>query len=206
MQTYTTIEKHVRAELVERKSRFIATLAPVKTEEDAQNFISEIRSEHRMARHNVYAYILRENARVRYSDDGEPQKTAGLPALETLKHAGLSDVAVVVTRYFGGILLGTGGLIRAYTQATQLAIEQAQLLVISPCRELVITTSYALYDSLLHTLKANNTRICDTQFSDVVTLTVRILDGDEKPLLKQLTELFRGEENVRVSEVFDAAF
>ena len=106
MASYCTTQGRARAEIVEKKSRFIATVQHVETEEEALAFLDEIRSEHRMARHNVYAYVLRENGRVRYSDDGEPQKTAGMPTLEAIQHAGLTDVAVVVTRYFGGILLG----------------------------------------------------------------------------------------------------
>ena len=106
MSSYTTIEGRAVAEIEEKKSRFIASLAHVETEEEALAFLEEIRAANRMARHNVYAYILRQGGagaagRVRYSDDGEPQKTAGLPTLEVLQHAGLTDVACVVTRYFG---------------------------------------------------------------------------------------------------------
>lgn len=112
MSSYTTIEGRAVAEIEEKKSRFIASLAHVETEEEALAFLEEIRAANRMARHNVYAYILRQGGagaagRVRYSDDGEPQKTAGLPTLEVLQHAGLTDVVCVVTRYFGGVLLGT---------------------------------------------------------------------------------------------------
>ena len=116
MSSYTTIEGRAVAEIEEKKSRFIASLAHVETEEEALAFLEEIRAANRMARHNVYAYILRQGGagaagRGRYSDDGEPQKTAGLPTLEVLQHAGLTDVVCVVTRYFGGVLLGTGGLV-----------------------------------------------------------------------------------------------
>ena len=109
MSSYTTIEGRAVAEIEEKKSRFIASLAHVETEEEALAFLEEIRAANRMARHNVYAYILRQGGagaagRVRYSDDGEPQKTAGLPTLEVLQHAGLTDVVCVVTRYFGGVL------------------------------------------------------------------------------------------------------
>ena len=117
---YKTIAARAEAEIVEKKSRFIGQIAPVATEEEALAFIAEVKAAHRMARHNVYAYVLR-GGRVRYTDDGEPAKTAGMPTLEAIQHAGLEDVAVVVTRYFGGILLGTGGLVRAYTDAAKLA-------------------------------------------------------------------------------------
>ena len=138
MTSYTTIAGRATAEIEEKKSRFIASLAHVETEDEALAFLEEIRAANRMARHNVYAYVLREGGagaqgRVRYSDDGEPQKTAGLPTLEVIQHAGLTDVIAVVTRYFGGVLLGTGGLVRAYTQATQAGIEAAELVVVSRC-------------------------------------------------------------------------
>ncbi len=101
-----------------------------------------------MARHNVYAYVLR-GGRVRYTDDGEPAKTAGMPTLEAIQHAGLEDVAVVVTRYFGGILLGTGGLVRAYTDATKAAIEAADVVTVSVCVDIILEVPYSLYERSL---------------------------------------------------------
>ena len=121
MAAYKTIAARAEAEIVEKKSRFIGQIAPVATEEEALAFIAEVKAAHRMARHNVYAYVLR-GGRVRYTDDGEPAKTAGMPTLQAIQHAGLEDVAVVVTRYFGGILLGTGGLVRAYTDSKKAVI------------------------------------------------------------------------------------
>ena len=123
MAAYQTIAEVAEAEIVEKRSRFIGRIAPVGTEEEALAFIAEVKAAHRMARHNVYAYVLR-GGRIRYTDDGEPAKTAGMPTLEVVQHAGLEDVAVVVTRYFGGILLGTGGLVRAYGQATKRSEER----------------------------------------------------------------------------------
>ena len=141
MSEYATISGRSIAEIEEKKSRFIAHLAHVESEEEALSFLEEIRTEHRMARHNVYAYILRgegASERIRYSDDGEPQKTAGLPTLQTLQHAGLTDIACVVTRYFGGTLLGTGGLVRAYTQATQSAIAKSERVTVSVCIDITL--------------------------------------------------------------------
>ena len=117
MRDYTTIQGMATAEIEEKRSRFIANVSFADTEEKALAFLASVRAQHRTARHNVYAYVLREGGRMRYSDDGEPAKTAGLPVLESIQHAGLTDCVVVVTRYFGGILLGTGGLVRAYTAA-----------------------------------------------------------------------------------------
>ena len=154
MTSYTTIAGRATAEIEEKKSRFIASLAHVETEDEALAFLEEIRAANRMARHNVYAYVLREGGagvqgRVRYSDDGEPQKTAGLPTLEVIQHAGLTDVIAVVTRYFGGVLLGTGGLVRAYTQATQAGIEAAELVVVSRCVDIEVRAAYGKYDQLV---------------------------------------------------------
>ena len=211
MTSYTTIEGRAVAEIEEKKSRFIASLAHVETEDEALAFLEEIRSANRMARHNVYAYVLREggagsSGRVRYSDDGEPQKTAGLPTLEVVQHAGLTDVIVVVTRYFGGVLLGTGGLVRAYTQATQAGVEAAQLVVVSRCVDIRIRTAYAKYDQLMRIAADCKAKVLDTVYDDAVTLQLRMLEGTQDPLLKKLTELERGQENVTVSDPLEAAF
>ena len=209
MASYLTIEGRVQAEIEEKKSRFIAQLCHVESEEEALAFLEEIKATHRMARHNVYAYILRGSGatpRIRYSDDGEPQKTEGLPTLQVLQHAELTDVIAVVTRYFGGTLLGTGGLVRAYTQATQAAIEAATKVTISSCVDITITIPYALYDQLNHTIGHYEAKIMHTNYTDTVTLVVRMLEGTEKDLLKALTELCHGNEIVSTSDPFDAAF
>lgn len=209
MSSYKTILTPCTAEIEEKKSRFIAHLFPVQTEEEALTFLEEVRSEHRMARHNVYAYIIRaENSteRVRYSDDGEPQKTAGLPCLDTLRHAQVSNIAVVVTRYFGGTLLGTGGLVRAYTQATQTALEQAEIVTISRCVDITITLPYALHDQILHIAQECGAKVVSTEYTDAVTVVLRMIDGTQAPLLSKLQEIFRGEEPLHVSAPYDAAF
>lgn len=209
MAHYTTIQGRAIAEIEEKKSRFIAHLAHVETEEEALAFLEKIRAEHRMARHNVYAYVLRgegASERIRYSDDGEPQKTAGLPTLQALQHAGIVNVACVVTRYFGGTLLGTGGLVRAYTQATQAALEQADLVAISRCVDLTIRLGYPLYDPFVRIAADANAKIIDTRYADDVTLCVRMLDGEQDALLLKLTELCHGQEDVAVSEPIDALF
>ena len=125
MTDYMTIRGKTTFEYEEKRSRFIATAAFAGTEEAALAVLQAVRAANRTARHNVYAYVL-QNGRTRYSDDGEPAKTAGTPVLEAIRHAGVSDVIVVVTRYFGGILLGTGGLVRAYTAAAAGALQTAE--------------------------------------------------------------------------------
>ena len=162
-----------------------------------------------MYKRQVYAYVLRgegASERIRYSDDGEPQKTAGLPTLQALQHAGIVNVACVVTRYFGGTLLGTGGLVRAYTQATQAALEQADLVAISRCVDLTIRLGYPLYDPFVRIAADANAKIIDTRYADDVTLCVRMLDGEQDALLLKLTELCHGQEDVAVSEPIDALF
>ena len=211
MASYTTIAGRATAEIEEKKSRFIGQLAHVETEAEALAFLEEVRAANRMARHNVYAYVLREGGagaagRVRYSDDGEPQKTAGLPTLEVIQHAGLTDVIAVVTRYFGGVLLGTGGLVRAYTQATQAAIEATELVVVSRCVDIEVRTTYAKYDQLLRIAADCGAKVLDTVFDQAVTVQLRMLDGTQDALLLKLTELERGHEDVRVSNPLDAAF
>lgn len=211
MASYRTIEGRAVAEIVERKSRFIGHIAHVDAEEEALAFLEEIRAQHRMARHNVYAYVLRGSeggaaGRIRYSDDGEPAKTAGMPTLEAIQHADLVDVAVVVTRYFGGILLGTGGLVRAYTQATQAAIEAAHVVVISQCVDVMVEVPYALYEQAVRAAEACGAHVVGSDFGAEVLLTMRALAGTQEPLLRALTELTRGQCEIIESDPFEAAF
>ena len=158
-----------------------------------------------MARHNVYAYVLR-GGRVRYTDDGEPAKTAGMPTLEAIQHAGLEDVAVVVTRYFGGILLGTGGLVRAYTDATKAAIEAADVVTVSVCVDIILEVPYSLYEQLCRIAEAAGAKLAESDFAENVLLTFRMLDGAQAPFLEKLTELTRGQSEIIVTAPFDAAF
>lgn len=209
MSEYATIAGRCVAEIEEKKSRFIAHLAHVESENEALAFLEEIRAEHRMARHNVYAYILRgegASERIRYSDDGEPQKTAGLPTLQTLQHAGLTDIACVVTRYFGGTLLGTGGLVRAYTQATQAAISESKRVTVSVCIDITLRIAYPLYDQMVRIAADCSAKTLDTQYADAVTLTLRMLEGTQEPFLAKVTELCHGQEDITISKPLNAVF
>lgn len=209
MSEYATIAGRCVAEIEEKKSRFIAHLAHVESEDEALAFLEEIRAEHRMARHNVYAYILRgegASERIRYSDDGEPQKTAGLPTLQTLQHAGLTDLACVVTRYFGGTLLGTGGLVRAYTQATQAAISESKRVTVSVCIDITLRIAYPLYDQMVRIAADCSAKTLDTQYADTVTLTLRMLEGTQEPFLAKVTELCHGQEDITISKPLNAVF
>ena len=209
MSEYATIAGRCVAEIEEKKSRFIAHLAHVESEDEALAFLEEIRAEHRMARHNVYAYILRgegASERIRYSDDGEPQKTAGLPTLQALQHAGLTDIACVVTRYFGGTLLGTGGLVRAYTQATQAAISESKHVTVSVCIDITLRIAYPLYDQMVRIAADCSAKTLDTQYADTVTLTLRMLEGTQEPFLAKVTELCHGQEDITISKPLNAVF
>lgn len=152
MDGYTTIAARAQDEFVERKSRFIGTISPVADEAAALAFIAEQRARYKEATHNVYAYRLREDNTSRFSDDGEPQGTAGRPVLEVLQKEQLVDVAMVVTRYFGGVLLGAGGLLRAYTQGAKCAIDAAQVLHMTPAVRVELDLGYDFYGKLTYLL------------------------------------------------------
>lgn len=206
MEDYRTIRGTASGEYEEKKSRFIAQVSFAATEEEALLFLDTVRAANRTARHNVYAYRLREGSRERYSDDGEPAKTAGVPALEVLQHSGLTDIIVVITRYFGGVLLGTGGLVRAYTTATARALEKAEKVTVRSVVQLCVTVDYAQYERAVLLINAAGGKLDEPQFTDRVSLRWRMPEHTEAPLLTQLRELTRGAANVDVSQPFYAAF
>jgi len=146
MESYDTVISPEMAEFTEKKSRFIGAISPVADESVARAFIDERRNIHREANHNCYAYIIRDGNTLRYSDDGEPSGTAGLPILEVLRREGLWNVAVVVTRYFGGTLLGAGGLVRAYTHGAKIAVDAAKRVTMCPCTLFMLETDYPIYE------------------------------------------------------------
>lgn len=191
MTSYRTIEGAAKAEIIEKKSRFIAHLAHVETEEDALAFLAEVRTEHAQARHNVYAYSLR-GGRARYSDDGEPAQTSGRPTYEALAHAEIVDVICVTTRYFGGTLLGTGGLVRAYTSACQEAIKVAHVVTVSECVDIDITVPYELYQAVARLASESGVNVVQTEFTDQVTLRFRTLADNADALSALLVETTRG--------------
>lgn len=207
---YRTIEGTVSAEVVEKKSRFIAQLAHVDAEDGALAFLEAVRTEHAQARHNVYAYIVRgvdgAAPRVRYSDDGEPSGTSGMPTLNTLQHAGLTDIICVTTRYFGGTLLGTGGLVRAYSAAAQAAIEAAKVVTVSACVDISLQVPYAAYEQIVRTAESAGAIVCASDFAEDVRLVFRMLDGTQDLLIEKLRELTRGQAPIEISEPIEAVF
>ncbi len=200
-----TIRGQATAEIVEKKSRFISQLSHVATEDEALAFLVSIREKHRMARHNVYAYRLRDG-RARYSDDGEPAQTAGRPTLAVLEHEGFVDVVAVTTRYFGGVLLGKGGLVRAYTDAVAKALQAASRAAILSCSDVEAELPYALYDQVKRLLQQKGAEELDTQFSDVVTLTARIKAEEAEGLAQALDQMMHGKGRLVVSPPTDACF
>lgn len=200
MEAYRTIEGRAEGEYEDRKSRFIGIVEPATTEQEALDFLARVRAEHPMARHHVYAYILRAGNRVRYSDDGEPKRTAGIPVLEVLQHAGVSDVACAVVRYFGGTLLGTGGLVRAYTKAPQLALAHAHVVELAPCRDVMVAVPYALYDQVAHRLAEERRTVVDTVYADDVTVQVRVLANEAERFAAQLTDFTNGRAEILIGD------
>lgn len=171
---YFTLKQAAEAQFVERKSEFIGNAAPVTTEREALDFINSIRSKYSDATHNVYAYILREGNLTRFSDDGEPHGTAGLPVLDVLRKEQLCDCAVVVTRYFGGILLGAGGLVRAYSAGAKIGVDAAQKIFLKPFDIIEIHLDYGRYNRIAQLMSAHRVYMVDSDFSDSVYIKGRV--------------------------------
>lgn len=190
--SYKTVKNPADFTLVEKKSEFIGYCAPVKTEEEAIAFVNSIKKKHSDARHNVYAYVLREGFAQRFSDDGEPHGTAGMPVLDSIRKAGVTDVAVVVTRYFGGILLGTGGLVRAYTAAASGALKNADIAEVGDFSLLEIKANYSDYQKIMPLVSAVNARIEDSDFGTDVIMTLMIREELEQNFISNLTETTNG--------------
>ena len=186
-----TIEAH--GEFTEKHSRFIGYCKPVTSEEEATRFISQIRSKHWDARHNVYAYSLREGNIKRYSDDGEPSGTAGMPVLDVIVKNEVFDVCVVVTRYFGGILLGTGGLVRAYSQAAKLALDAGKVALMELCAVCTVHCSYNQYGKVSSLIIDNSSGLDGTDYGADVTLTFHIKPEMLPALSKKLADATSGE-------------
>ena len=196
MTGYRTIAGAVTASFTEKKSEFIGNIAPCCTEEEAIAFIQEIRRQHRKATHNCYAYILRNNNIGRHSDDGEPSGTAGAPMFEVLKKEGLTDVCCVVTRYFGGIMLGAGGLVRAYTNGAKIAVDAAQIKEMRMAELLKLTVDYSLYGKIGAALSDFDVRVCNEDFAADVTVTLYAAEEKSKELSAQLTDICCGKINI----------
>ena len=187
---YKTLRQEAADEVIINKSRFIGYACPCEAEEEALAFLQKIRTKHKDATHNCYAYIIGRNAGImRYSDDGEPGGTAGLPMMEVLKAQGVVNCCVVVTRYFGGVLLGAGGLVRAYTQGTVIALKAAQVVVMEPSQRYLCEVAYPLWDRVTHALKTMPVQLVSSEFTTAVGFTLLVREKDAEAMIADLVRL-----------------
>ncbi len=186
---FYTIKDEVQSEITEKKSRFICTLSPVDSEEAALTFIGRIKKKYYDARHNCSAYILGDRSETtRSSDDGEPQGTAGRPMMDVMTGASLSYTAAVVTRYFGGTLLGTGGLIRAYSQAVKLCIDSASLIKMIRAVRFQAEVGYGDLNMLMKVISSANIKQLDSDYGETIIFTLQVPEESYEAVLKKITE------------------
>ncbi len=198
---YKTLRQSASDELIINKSRFIGYGSPAQTEEEALAFLKGIREKHKDATHNCYAYVIGRNAGImRYSDDGEPGGTAGLPMMEVLKAQGVVNCCVVVTRYFGGILLGAGGLVRAYTQGCVAALKASGMVVMEPSQQYLCEVGYPLWDKVQYALKSLPVQLLGSEFTTAVTFTLLVREKDAQQVLETLTRVTDGKVETLLEE------
>lgn len=190
-KAYFTLEKEGFATLTEKRSEFLAYAKPVQTEAEAMTFVEQIRKKYPDARHTVFAYLL-SNGGMRYSDDGEPQGSAGMPVLDIIRKGGFTDAVITVTRYFGGILLGTGGLVRAYSGAAKLAVAEAEIVELIPYDLVRFSVDYSMYQRVLYELKNYLAAEESAEFGAEVTLTLALPTEYTRPLQERLIALTNG--------------
>lgn len=187
--SYKTVKKYARTLTVEKKSKFIASVSPVENEAEALEFLKMVKTEYPDATHNVYAYIIDENNIFRYSDDGEPGGTAGMPVLDTIRKEGLVDLCVVVTRYFGGTLLGTGGLVHAYSSSAKRGIEEAKIITRALCNVVSVVVDYNLVGKIQYMIANNGCILEDTVYGNDVTFYVCCKMDKTESFIKEVVEL-----------------
>ncbi len=189
LEGYLTITDVTEGEYSEKRSRFIGILSPCESEERASEIIAATKSKYFDARHTAFCYILKDGT-ARFSDDGEPHGTAGKPMLDVLEGSGIKDAIVTVTRYFGGVLLGTGGLVRAYSAAAKEAISKANILELCACTVLSVNCDYTYHSRLLSLIENSNAEVINTEFTDKVKVFFRMRSGDTDVFLANLCENF----------------
>lgn len=201
LQRYRTVRQEANNEVVIKRSRFIGYAKPVESEEEAIAFIDEIKKMHRTATHNCSAYMVGERDQFqKASDDGEPSGTAGKPILEVIKNKGLKNVAVVVTRYFGGIMLGAGGLVRAYTDGAVAGIEAAEEIEYVLHREVYVEVDYTWYGKLENELHGRGTRLGEITFTDKVTVCCLPETHEAEAFIAWATDFTQGKSSITVGE------
>jgi len=201
LRSFKTIDKKAQAEIVEKKSRFIATVNPVSSEEEALRFIAEVKKKYWDATHNVFAFqVGQKNEVQRQSDDGEPSGTAGLPVLDVIRGGDLRFTAIVVTRYFGGTLLGTGGLVKAYGKAAKLGVEAAGIVDKVLYRYIYITLDYNSLGKIKYEILQREFVIYNIEYTDVVTLTILCPFDEAESFVKFINDISSGGALVRPAE------
>ena len=198
---YRTLRQRASDEFIINKSRFIGHACPVETEEQALAFLEEQRRAFRDATHNCYAYTVGRNMGImRYSDDGEPGGTAGLPMMDVIKKRGVCNCCVVVTRYFGGILLGAGGLVRAYTRGAAAALDAARVVLMEPSAEYLCEVAYPLWDRVQHHMKEQPVQLLQPEFGSAVTFSLLTREKDAESVLRELTRVCDGRVETMLSD------
>lgn len=197
---YKTVLHRSETLLTEKKSKFITNAAPVADEDEALAFLNEIRSKYPDATHNVYAYVIDENNIFRYSDDGEPSGTAGMPVLDAIRKAGIVDAAVVVTRYFGGTLLGTGGLVRAYGSSASGGLKESCIIIREKCDIVSICADYTLAGRIQHKIETGGYATEDTEYGENVIFRICSPMENTAGLIEEITELTNGRAVCRVTD------
>ncbi|MBQ2793151.1 MAG: YigZ family protein [Clostridia bacterium] len=188
MQGYITVKQYGFFEYEDRKSVFIGEAAPVSSEAEALTFIEGVKKKYPDARHHVYAYVLRDNSIMRFTDDREPQGTAGMPVLDAIRKNGCTDTVIVVTRYFGGTLLGTGGLVRAYSAAAIGALKSAEIIEYDVYSELTLEVDYSDYQKILPILTKRGFRTENSRFTASVELYGTVKKSELELLADELTQ------------------
>lgn len=190
--SYKTVAEESQTLTIEKKSKFISSVMPVDNEEDAIAYLNSIRSKYPDATHNVYAYVIDENNIFRYSDDGEPSGTAGMPVLDTIRKAGIVDVIVVITRYFGGTLLGTGGLVHAYGASAKKGLIESKIVTRRLCDIVSVKVDYTLVGKLQYTISSEGYLLEDTIYGDDVTFKICSPIDKTQQLIAKMTDLTSG--------------
>lgn len=188
--SYRTVVGEGSGEYVEKRSKFIANAYHVESEEEALAIIEETRKKYWDARHCVYAYVIRNNNIARFSDDGEPSKSAGAPIMDILSREGLYDCLITVVRYFGGVLLGVGGLVRAYSVSAKSAIEDAGTVFMEPCSVFGVTVSYSDWGKLQNIVRTDNAQITKSEFSENVYAEITVKSELSEKLRADINEIF----------------
>ncbi|NLX83568.1 MAG: YigZ family protein [Clostridiales bacterium] len=200
---YYTLGQHGSEEFIERKSRFIGEAAPAFSEEEALSFIKNVKDAHKSASHHCFAYIIGENAGLmRYSDDGEPQGTAGIPILDVLKKNDLVNCVAVVTRYFGGVLLGAGGLTRAYSAGCAKAVRAAGIVTAQSSLRLSAVIGYAYWDAIDYLMSKLPVCELEREFTDKVLLRLTVREQDAKDVIKEIIGYSDGSAQIEQSDPF----